>query len=133
FTLFENISSTMELTLFGDYVRAKFDAGGNVPRIPAAKLGAELRLFGDLWSMHLHVTDVGKQDDVGQLELPTGGYTLLSFYADYHWPVATDSELRVYLKADNLLDETVRNHASFLKNFSPEPGRSLQLGVRFEY
>ncbi len=133
FSLFENLTSTLELSLFGDLVRAEFDAGGNVPRIPAAKLGGELRYFGDRWSTHLHLTQVSDQDDAGELELPTDGYTLLSFYADYHWPVANDSELRVFLRADNLLDESVRNHTSFLKNYSPEPGRSVQLGVRFEY
>ena len=37
--------------LFGDYVKAEFDdAGGNVPRIPAARLGARAEVVHGAWS-----------------------------------------------------------------------------------
>ena len=133
FNLMQSDNGSLALSLFGDVVDAEFDAGGNVPRIPAAKLGAELRYFGSNWSMHVHVTDVSDQDDVGEIELATDGYTLVSVYADYHWSFGNDSELKVFARGDNLLDEEVRNHASLLKNFSPEPGRGFTLGLRLEY
>jgi len=104
-----------------------------VPRLPAAKFGSELRFFGDNWSAHLHVTRVDDQEDVGRLELVTDGYTLVSVYADYHFAVGSDSELKLFARGDNLFDEQVRNHASLLKNFSPEPGRGFMVGLRFEY
>jgi len=131
--LLEAAGGTLELGFFGDLVDAEFDAGGNVPRIPPAKLGAELRYFSSNWSLHLHATRALEQDDAGELELPTDSYTLLSLYADYHWVLGDDSELKVFLRGDNLLDEEIRNHASFLKNFAPEPGRGFRLGLRFEY
>ena len=96
-------------------------------------LDQELRLFGDDWSTHLHVTRVNDQDDVAQLELGTDGYTLVSVYADYHFDIGGESDLKLFARGDNLLDEQVRNHASFLKNFSPEFGRGVTVGVRYEY
>ena len=133
FNVLEAAAGTLELGLFGDLVRAEFDAGGNIPRIPPAKVGAELRYFGPSWTLHLHATRAFDQDDVGELELPTEAYTSLSLYADYHWVMAGDSELTVFVKGDNLLDEEIRNHASFLKHYAPEPGRGFRLGLRFEY
>ncbi len=133
FSLMERSNLTGELSLFGDLVDASFDAGGNVPRIPAAKFGTKLRFFGDNWSTHLHVTRVNLQDEVGRIELETDGYTLVSVYADYHVSVGRGSELKLFARGDNLLDQEVRNHASFMKNFSPEPGRGVTLGVRYEY
>jgi len=132
FTLAQTDSYNGELTLFGDRVNAELDAGGNVPRIPASKFGSEIRFYGDSWSTHLHVTRVNDQEDVGRLELATDGYTLVSIYADYHIAVG-DSEVKLFARGDNLLDEQIRNHASFLKLFSPEPGRGVTVGVRYEY
>ncbi len=133
FTLMEQDFATLEMKVFGDLVHAGFDRGGDVPRIPAAKFGAEFRYYGNDWSMHLHATRVDEQDHNGVNELPTDGYTLLSFYGDYHWVIAGDSQLKLFVRGDNLLDEKVRNHASFLKNYAPEPGRGFTLGVRFDY
>ncbi len=133
FDIFESANSNAVLSFFGDMVDADFDHGGNVPRIPAQKIGSELRFFGDNWSAHVHVTRVAEQDDVSPFELATGGYTLLSFYADYHIGVGGDSEVKFFVRGDNLLDEEIRNHASMLKNFAPESGRGVSLGLRFEY
>ena len=127
---FEN---NLELGIFGDLVRAEFDAGGNVPRIPPAKLGTELRWYGADWSLGLRATRFAKQDQTSAFELPTEAYTLLSLYGDYHLLVGGDSELSFYLRGDNLLDESIRNHASYLKNYAPEAGRGVTLGMRFEY
>lgn len=132
-SLLTSDSLNAELSFFGDVVNAEFDSGGNVPRIPPAKVGAELRYFGNNWSAHVHATRVLSQNDHGPLELETDGYTLLSLYADYHVPVGGDSEFKLFARGDNLLDEEIRNHASFLRNFAPEAGRGITVGVRFEY
>jgi iron complex outermembrane receptor protein len=131
--IYESNGVSGELSFFGDIVNAEFDAGGNVPRIPPAKIGAELRYFADNWSAHIHATRFGAQDDAGLLELETAGYTLVSIYADYHVPVGGDSEFKLFARGDNLLNEEIRNHASLLRNFAPEPGRGITLGLRFEY
>jgi iron complex outermembrane receptor protein len=133
FALLEQDAATLEMTLFGDLVRAEFDAGGYVPRIPAAKFGSELRYFGDNWSVHLHATRVADQSRAGNYELTTEGYTLLSLYGDYHWTMRGGQEMKLFFRGDNLLDEEVRNHTSLLKNYAPEPGRGFTLGLRFDY
>jgi iron complex outermembrane receptor protein len=38
-----------------------------------------------------------------------------------------------YAKGTNLLDEEIRNHTSFLKNFAPEAGRGVRIGIRYTY
>lgn len=133
FTLLEQDTATLDMRLFGDLVRAEFDAGGYVPRIPPAKFGTELRYFGDHWSLHLHATRATHQSRAGNSELPTEGYTQLSLYGDYHWDFAAGQELKVFFRGDNLLDEEVRNHTSLLKNYAPEQGRGYTLGLRFDY
>ena len=133
FDLMKTNNAALTLRLFGDAVAAEFDAGGNVPRIPAGKLGAELSYFAHKWSAHLEATSVGDQEDTGELELSTDGHTNVSFYADYHFTFQGNSELKLFVRGDNLLDEEIRNHASFLKNFAPEPGMGIMLGLRFDY
>ncbi|MEQ8313505.1 MAG: TonB-dependent receptor [Gammaproteobacteria bacterium] len=133
FTVARTQRYSSEWSIFGDMVDADLDSGGNVPRIPAGKFGSELRFFGNNWSTHLHVTRVNDQEETGRLEQATDGYTLVSIYADYHVAVGGGSEFKLFARGDNLLDEPIRNHASFLKNFSPESGRGVTLGVRYEY
>jgi iron complex outermembrane recepter protein len=132
YALFDNGSNRAAVSVFGDLVKAEFDGGENVPRVPPAKVGAEVRFSGADWTGHIHVTRHGEQDDPGRLELSTPGYTLLSAYADYHIGLGSESELKLFIRGDNLLDEEVRTHSSLLKDFSPEPGRAISLGLRFE-
>ncbi|MDU3123861.1 MAG: hypothetical protein E6710_16340, partial [Acinetobacter baumannii] len=42
------------------------------------------------------------------------------------------TDYRVYLKANNLLDDTVYQHASFLSNI-PQVGRNFTVGVDFSF
>ena len=127
----ENLS--VKWSLFGDSVNAEFDDAGDVPRIPAAKIGSELRAFGESWTAHIRATQVSDQNDVGEFELETEGYTMVNIYADYHWPMGNDTDLTVFVKGNNLLDEEVRNHASFVKDFAPDAGLGFVLGLRVVY
>lgn len=121
-----------ELSVFGDYVRARLDANGNVPRIPALRFGAELAHTHSDWQYKLRLTRVAKQSDVALNERSTNGYTLVNASVDYHANLL-GNELTLFGKANNLLDEEVRNHASVLKDVAPEAGRNLVLGLRFEF
>ena len=133
FNVMEGEGSSLSLGVFGDMVNAEFDSGGYVPRIPASKIGTELSWSGDNWSINLRATQVHEQEDAAELELPTDGYTLVSLYADYRFDFGGDSNLQVFLRGENLLDEEIRNHVSLLKNYAPEPGRGVMAGFRFEY
>ena len=45
----------------------------------------------------------------------------------------TRLRLEAFAKANNLLDEEIHDHASFLKDFAPQGGRSLLIGLRGEF
>lgn len=121
-----------ELSLFGDYVRAEFDRAGDVPRIPPLNIGFELRHSHVNWQAKLRWTEMQNQSDIAANETRTDGYSLLNFYADYHLPF-TAAETLFFFKANNLLDEEVRHHASLLKDQAPAPGRAFEIGLRVEF
>ena len=123
---------TLELRLQGDIVRASFDNGGNVPRMSPARLGGGLLFSANQWSLDLGLTHVFDQNHTAVGETETDGHTLLELYADYHFTPG-ERELLIFVKGTNLLDEQMRNHLSFLKNFSPQAGRAIRFGVRFTY
>jgi iron complex outermembrane receptor protein len=133
FQVFASDRVSINWSLTGDLVNAEFDAGGNIPRIPAAKLGTKVEFFGEQWTVHAHAFRVSEQDDTGEFELATDGYNLVSFYADYHWDIGNQGELKLFARGDNLLDEEIRNHASLLKTFAPEAGRSFRIGLRYRH
>ena len=39
----------------------------------------------------------------------------------------------LFVKGTNLTDELAYNHASFLKQFAPLPGRSVEIGLKFDF
>jgi len=51
--------------------------------------------------------------------------------ATYKLP--TQYNLEAFARANNLLDEEIREHASFLKDIAPMGGRSLMIGLRGEF
>ena len=99
----------------------------------SAKFSTELEFFADNWTVHLHAAHFDNQDDVATFETPTDSYTLVSVYADYHWGQTSKSEVKLFVKANNLFDEEIRNHSSFIKHFAPEPGRNVTIGLRIRY
>jgi iron complex outermembrane receptor protein len=63
-------------------------------------------------------------------ELPTEGYTQLNLSLGYAF---SNPDLYVFLKGSNLLDEDIRQHTSPLKDLVPLPGRSIHLGLRYDF
>lgn len=127
------INKNLSAEFFSDYVRARFTEGnGDVPRIPAQRFGTALHYHAGNWSTHLRLTQVREQDDTADNESSTDGYTLVELAGDYHFSIGK-SEMTLFVKARNLLDEEVRSHTSLLKNFAPEAGRNIESGVRFSF
>ena len=127
-----------EMTLsFGrDVVNAQFTDGHNVPRINPARNVYSFSYAQDDIVFKLHLKDVEKQNDVGEGETATAGYQMLdlrltkTFDLQYWSPSKNvKSKLKVSLFGRNLLDEVARNHASFVKNEVPLPGRNY--GIKF--
>ena len=129
------MSGDTHLSMQADYVRGRFDGGGNreVPRMPPARLGLHLAHHAEQWSVDMSLNHAFKQDKTTSLETATSSYSRLELYGDYRWKVRNDAELLIFLRGANLLDEEIRNHTSLLKNYAPEPGLNLRLGLRFSY
>ena len=120
-----------EMTLsFGrDVVNAQFTDGLNVPRINPARNVYSLLYAQDDIVFKLHLKDVEKQNDVGEGETATAGYQMLDTRLTKTFDLSGKSKLKVSLFGRNLLDEVARNHASFVKNEVPLPGRNY--GIKF--
>lgn len=115
--------------VFGDYVRGKLEGGGNLPRIPAARLGARVDARWASWSTGVEYYHAYRQDDSASYEEATPGYDMLNATLAYRTRLgAVDCE--VYLRGSNLLDRLAYNHASFISNVAPLAGRSVLLGLR---
>ncbi len=117
-----------------DRVTADLDVSGNdnVPRIPPLRVGLGAEATLGAFSASLDYYHYSKQDDVVEQELVTDGYNDLRAYVNYDYQLARGS-LNVFLSGKNLTDEEQRNHTSFIKEFAPAPGRTLELGVRYSF
>ncbi len=135
FSLPETRWGTAKITLFSDYVRGRFDdqALGNVPRLPPLRYGAELGWETINFSSSLRLSRSEAQHKTGNFETETRGFFMLNLNLNYHWDIGQNRSLLFFLRGDNLLDQEARNAVSFLRNVSPEAGRSFELGVRASF
>ena len=132
-TVFTLKPETLDLRLFTDYVRGKLEGGGNVPRATPPRFGLELNHRVGPWTANLSATRVVRQNHVAELETTTPGYTLLNIDMSYRITKTKLNGIRIFLQGKNLLNEEMRLHNSFLKNFAPLPGRALVVGLRGEF
>jgi iron complex outermembrane receptor protein len=123
----------IDLRLFADYVRGKLESGGNVPRITPARFGGEVNHRMGPWTTNVTAYQVMRQDHVAELETSTPGYTLVNIEATYLIKKTRSNGIRIFLQGKNLLNEEMRVHTSFLKDFAPLPGRALVVGLRGDF
>lgn len=133
FPLMENRYGAIDLTLYSDYTRGTFVNGGDVPRLPPLRYGLQLDYAQDAWSANLRLTRGDAQMHPGDNESGTPGYLQLDVGADYRIAALEQSEVLLFVKGSNLLNENIRNSASYLRNFAPEPGRGAEVGIRVSY
>jgi iron complex outermembrane receptor protein len=120
-----------ELTLsFGrDEVSGEFSNGGNIPRLNPARNIFKLKYSQDNTIFGLMFKDVEKQNDIGLAETNTDGYQMLNAKLSRSFDFGGQGDLTVSLFGNNLLDETARNHSSYVKTQVPLPGKNY--GIRF--
>ena len=129
----KNASQDVDITLFSDYTRGKLNNEGDVPRIPPLRLGFQVDHRYGNWRSNLRYTYADEQNYGGKNEDSTGSYTLLNLNTHYHIQDFKKADVLVYAKGNNLLNQNIRNSASFLRNFSPEAGIGAELGIRINY
>ena len=66
-----------------DFVRAQFEDGENVPRIPPHRLGGGVYYHDANWLARVGVLHAFEQDEFGINEIATPGYTLVSAELSY--------------------------------------------------
>jgi iron complex outermembrane receptor protein len=128
-----NLADNLDLTLRGDYVHAR-DTRNNeyLPRISPLRIGAGLQYALNGFSARADVLRAFKQNNTAENELETDGYTNLTAMVAYKLPTKFNVEL--FAKANNLLNQEIREHASFLKDIAPAAGeRSVLVGLRADF
>ncbi len=126
-------SGHWEAWAFADVVRASFDDGYDVPRIPPRRLGAGIDWSQGRWTAALSWIHAAAQHRVAEYETATGGYDDVAFDVTYRLPGAGNSSWDLFMRGRNLLDDEIRNHPSFLKDLAPQAGRNVIAGVRVSF
>ncbi|HYE42691.1 MAG TPA: TonB-dependent receptor, partial [Caulobacteraceae bacterium] len=113
-----------------DYVRGETDLGPPA-RIPPWSVTGRLHYEAPRWDAQVELRHVGEQDRIQTYELPTDSYTLVNLYASVK-PLK-DPAMTLFAQLRNATDEEAREHASFLKDIAPLPGRNLRVGVAYRF
>jgi iron complex outermembrane receptor protein len=114
-----------------DIVRATFEDGTNVPRIPPQRLGGGVFYRDANWFARVNLLHAFAQNDIAVIgETPTAGYNLLKAEVSYNTKLDASwfgaREMTVGLLGNNLLNENIRNSVSYTKDQVLLPG----IGVR---
>jgi iron complex outermembrane recepter protein len=114
-----------------DIVRATFEDGTNVPRIPPQRLGGGVFYRDANWFARVNLLHAFAQNNVAVIaETPTAGYNLLKAEVSYKTKLDASwfgaREMTVGLVGNNLLNEDIRNSVSYTKDQVLLPG----IGVR---
>lgn len=129
----ENAGWDLLLSFYGDTMKGKNKSeGGSLVRIPASRLGFGFEVMQEKLDFGLKLTRSLKQDDLGHHEEETPAYSVLDAFASYDVHFG-DSVGELFVKGSNLTDELAYNHASVLKQFTPLPGRSVEIGLKFDF
>lgn len=131
YAVWQDGDRTLSLEGAADYVHAETDFGP-AARIPPYSVTGRLAFTSTRFDASAEVRHIGEQDRVAnEFELPTDDYTLLNLSAAVR-PFA-QQDVTLFAEARNLTDEEAREHASFLKDIAPLPGRNLRVGVAYRF
>ncbi len=119
-----------------DYVRARFTDGTNVPRIPPMRIGGGLTYRDASWLARIGILHAFAQNLIAPYETTTPGYDNLRTELAFRQKLSPGrgvEEIRFGIVGDNLLNDDMRNSASFKKNEILLPGRGIRahLALRF--
>jgi iron complex outermembrane receptor protein len=118
---------------FSDYTRAKQRGGDDLPRIPAQRVGTELRYQAVSWDGSLGYTRYLEQDKTALNETTTDAYGLLNARVNLYPDWLANYGATLYLKGENLTNQLGFVHSSFLKEDAPVTGRRFQAGVSISF
>lgn len=129
----QRLTRNLGVTLFGDMVRAKLDAGGYLPRIPAARAGLRLDASWKAWDGQVEWVQVARQNRIADFETATPGYGMLNLGVTYSSRFAGGTPWQLYVKGNNLTDRLAYAHTSFIKDAAPLMGRNITVGMKVSF
>jgi len=138
FSLWESqdLEQKLELELSGDWMESRdLERGQELPRMPTAKISSMLTYEMPSWDFHLELRRSFGSGSTPLEPIPefsTSPYTLLNAGATWQ-PAWADDALTISLRGTNLLNEEIREHTSFRKETSPQPGRGVSVELEWTF
>ena len=122
--------------VFMDSSRGTLDDLGNLPLQPATRTGLNAGYQDSRWRSSLSVIHTDAHYRIASAvvseETTTKGYTNVDANLSYTQRYGT-TDLTWFMIARNLLNEEIRLSTSLLKDYVPQPGRNLIVGVRTRF
>ena len=116
---------------FSDYAEAEEKVSGEyLARMPPLRYGVGLHYSRNELGASLDVIYHDDQNKSSRYELATEGYTMVNAEFSYRF---SEPDVFLFIRGTNLSDEDARQNSSPLKDTFPLPGRSLQLGLRYDF
>ncbi|MDJ0712410.1 MAG: TonB-dependent receptor [Woeseiaceae bacterium] len=129
--LMDSDAGHLHTRLSTDFVYGEDEqTGAYLPRITPLRYGIGLHYQRDGFSAAAEALFHADQEKTANDELPTDSYTLVNAEVSYEFG---EPDIFVFVRGANLTDEDARQHASPLKDLVPLPGRSVQLGLRYDF
>ncbi len=122
--------------VFADTSRGTLDNLGNLPLQPATRTGLSFGYQDSQWRSSLSVLHASAHNRIASSsiseETTTPAYTRVDASVNYVQRYGT-TDVTWFLLARNLLNEEIRLSTSLLKDYAPQPGRNLMLGLRTRF
>ncbi len=119
-----------------DFVRATFEDGSYVPKIPPHRLGGGFYYYDKNLLARLTLLHAFNQNEFAAFDTPTAGYNLLNAEVSYTMQLdklaGLTQEMTVGMRGENLLNDDIRNAVSYKKDEVLAPGRSVRLFGSFK-
>jgi len=128
-------NGSLEASAMFDTVSAELDVSGNdkLPRIPPTRYGLGLAANWGAVRASVDYLRAREKDSVADFELPTEAYDDVRAYLGAEFGLGNDASLTVFLQGRNLTDDEQRQHSSFIKDLAPQPGRTVEAGIRARF
>ena len=125
---------SIEITLSRDDISGIFDDNTYVPRMtPARNILSAKYKDKDNTKYSLDLIHAESQGDFSSIEAKTNSYVNLNIGLSKTLPIRSNQNIILDIHANNILNKTVRNHESFVKDNVPMPGFNLGMFISFEY
>jgi len=118
-----------------DFVNAELGSGADVPFVPPRRFTADADAKWALFELGAGIEWADSQDDPGNGQLPTDGYTLVNLRGALNLAELGFGQegTQAFVEVRNVTDEEARLSTSVLKDLLPLPGRNVRAGVRVTF